>query len=216
MVRAMAGFSLLEVLLAMSLGLLLLLGGSRIFIGALHGWQAQQAAARLQEDAYLVLHRLARDIRMAGSFGCLREDAMTFADVAMARVFAQPVGLEVASDGNLRSLTLVSAQAGELGGRHDWTLLTDCLARAQVVAGTASPGPGMFAIPVRQQRYRLDAGQLQLRSGGANAVLVDNVQRFEVRRDDDRIKLGLTLGDPGQRVRAQTYELVVALRNPRP
>jgi type IV pilus assembly protein PilW len=57
---------------------------------------------------------------------------------------------------------------------------------------------------------------LQLRSGGANAVLVDNVQRFEVRRDDDRIKLGLTLGDPGQRVRAQTYELVVALRNPRP
>jgi len=211
--KAMAGFSLLEALLALSFGLLLLLGGSRVFIGALHGWQTQQVAARLQEDARFVLQRMARDIRMAGSFGCLRHELTTFADAATASLFAQPVRLDSSGDGNLRSLVLISAQAGEPGGRHDWTLLTDCLTRAEVVAGNASPARGMFAIPVRQQVYRLDGGRLRLRSGGANAVLIENVRRFEVRRDDDRIELGLTLDEPGQRGRVQTYELAVALRN---
>lgn len=211
--RAAAGFSLVEVLLAMSLGLLLLLAGSRVFIGALHSWHVQQAAARLQEDARFVLHRLAGDIRMSGMFGCLRREAMEFPDSAVARLFEQPFRLDLANDGSLQSLTLISAQWGELAGAPNWTLLTDCRNRAVVATGSARPGPGMFAIPIRQQVYRLNDRSLMLGSAGSNAALIDNVGRLAVRRDDDRVQLSLTLEDPGKRVRPQTYELTVVLRN---
>lgn len=211
--RAAAGFSLVEVLLAMSLGLLLLLGGSRVFIGALHSWRVQEAAVRLQEDARFVLHRMAGDIRMAGMFGCLRREAMSFPDAETARVFGQPVRLDQASEGGLRSLSLVSAQWGELAGAPDWTLVSDCLTKAIVAKGRAAPGHGMFAVPIRQLIYRLDGRSLLLGSAGGSAVLVDNIRRFDVRRDDDRMMLSLTLDDPGQRVRPQTYELTVVLRN---
>jgi len=211
--KSMAGFSLIEVLLAMSLGLLLLLAGSRVFIGALHSWKVQEVAARLQEDARFVLQRIAGDIRMAGMFGCLRREAMGFPDGATARLFEQPVRLDQAGDGGLRSLSLVSAQWGELGGAPDWTLVTDCRTHAVIAKGRAAPGPDRFAVPIRQQTYRLDGSRLLLGSAGSNAVLIDNISRFVVRQDDDRMMLSLTLDDPGKRVRAQTYELTVVLRN---
>ncbi|MEE1926288.1 prepilin-type N-terminal cleavage/methylation domain-containing protein [Pseudomonas sp. 148P] len=211
--RQAAGFSLLEVLLAMSLGLLLLLAGSRVFISALQSWKVQEAAARLQEDARFALHRLAGDIRMAGMFGCLRQDAMSFPDAATARLFEQPFTLEQANDGGLQSLTLISAEWGELAGAPDWTLVTDCRTRAVIAKGRASPGPGMVAVPIRQHVYRLEGSSLKLGNGSSNAVLVDNVGRLDVRRDDDRVMLSLTLEEPGKRVRPQTYELTVVRRN---
>lgn len=211
--RSMGGFSLIEVLLAVSLGLLLLLAGSRVFIGALHSWRVQEVGARLQEDARFVLQRMAGDIRMAGMFGCLRREVMSFPDAATAQEFEQPFRLDRASDGGLRSLTLVSAQWGELAGAPDWTLVTDCRTTAFVTGKRVTPGVGMFAVAVRQHIYRLNGRSLQLGSGGVSAVLVDNVGRFDVRQDDDRVMLSLTLDDPGQRVRPQTYELTVVLRN---
>lgn len=211
--RSSAGFSLIEVLLAMSLGLLLMLAGSRLFIGALHSWKVQEAAARLQEDARFVLHRIAGDIRMSGMFGCLRLDAMGFPDADTARLFEQPLRLEQAGDGSLQSLILIGAEWGELAGAPDWTLVTDCRTKAVVANGRAVPGPGMFAVPLRQQAYRLVGSSLQLVGTGGNAVLVDNIRRFDVRQDDDRMMLSLTLDEPGQRVRPQTYELTVVLRN---
>lgn len=211
--RSMAGFSLTEVLLAMSLGLLLMLAGSRVFIGALNSWKVQEAAGRLQEDARFVLQRMAGDIRMAGMFGCLRRDVMAFPDALTARTFEQPVRLDQAGDGGLRSLTLVSAEWGELAGAPDWTLITDCRTRAVVAKGRATPEPGMFAVPIRQHTYRLDGGSLLLASAGSNAVLIDNISRFAVHQDDDRLTMSLTLDDPGKQIRPQTHELTVVLRN---
>ncbi|MHA6193094.1 PilW family protein [Pseudomonas wadenswilerensis] len=211
--RSAAGFSLVEVLLAMSLGLLLLLAGSRVFISALHSWKAQEAAARLQEDARFALHRLAGDIRMAGMFGCLRREAMVFPDAATAKLFEQPFRLDLANDGGLQGLTLIGAEWGELVGAPNWTLVTDCRTEAVVENQRASPGPGMFAVPIRQQVYRLVDRSLRLGGAGSTAVLIDNVGRFDVRREDDRVMLSLTLEDPGKHVRPQTYELTVVLRN---
>ena len=211
--KSVAGFSLVEVMLAMALGLLVLMAASRIFIGALHGWQAQDIAARLQEDARFALQRLARDIRMAGSFGCLRHQEIQFASPSVAQAFSQPVTLERGVDGRSHQLTLVSAQAGELGGAPGWTLVTDCRSTAQVFAGEAAPGEGAFAIPVRRQVYRVSNGEFMLTSGLSNASLAANVSGFEVERSGDLLKVSLTLRDPKQRVREQRFFLVVALRN---
>lgn len=211
--KAAAGFSLVEVMLAMAIGLLVVLAGSRVFVGALHGWQAQDVAARLQEDARFALQRLARDIRMAGSFGCLRHQQIKFASPSAARAFSNPVVLETGVDGSSHHLTLVSAQAGELGGAPDWTLVTDCQTSARVSVGVAAPGKDAFAIPVRRQVYRVSDGDLILTSGGSNASLAANVSRFEVERTGDLLKVNLTLRDPQQRVREQRFFLAVALRN---
>lgn len=230
--RRDTGFGLVEALLALSLGVLLVLAGSRLFIGALQGWQAQGALAQLQEDARFALQRMARDIRMAGAFGCLRREAISFADPAIAAAFALPISVSLEPDGTLRSLSLVGVQGGEAGGPPNWTLLTDCLSTAQVQAGERFPGPHQFALPVRQQVYRLVDGQLLLTSGGSHAVLIEHVSRLQVDLgvageggelawmtavpDPSRIRsirLRLTLVDPAERVRAQTYQMVAAVRN---
>jgi len=211
--RQDAGFSLIEVLLALSLGLLLVLAGGRVFIGALQSWQAQEAAAHLQEEARFVLQRMARDIRMAGAYGCVRLDAMTFARADVRQAFSRPVTLQRTSNGDLDSLTLISAQAGELGGDPHWTLVTDCLGTADVVSGDAVADPGMFTIPLRRQTYRLRSGELLLNSAGVNANLIGGVERFEVGEAEGILTLGLTLADPRKLVRSQTYRTAVALRN---
>lgn len=211
--RRVAGFSLIEVMLALSLGLLLVLAGGRVFIGALRSWQAQEVAALMQEEARFVLQRMARDIRMAGAFGCLRPDAMTFSGEGRRPLFSPPVALQRTGNGDLESLALIGAQAGELGGEPDWTLITDCVTDAQVVSGRATAGPGTFAIPLRQQVYRLAGGELSLRSGGSNARLIAGVERFEIDEAEGILTLSLTLADLQKRVRTQTYRTAVALRN---
>ena len=230
--RRSLGFGLVEALLALSLGALLVLAGSRLFIGALHSWQAQGVLAQLQEDARFALQRIARDIRMAGAFGCLRREAISFAEPAIAAVFALPISVSLEPDGNLRSLSLVGVQGGEAGGPPNWTLLTDCVTAAQVVAGERMPGAQQFALPVRQQVYRLVDGQLLLSSGGSHAVVVEHISRLHIdlgvadvggelawvasAPDPSRIRsirLRMTLDHPDRRVRAQTYQLVAAVRN---
>jgi Tfp pilus assembly protein PilW len=78
MKRRPAGFGLIEALLALALGVMVLAAASQLFGSAYQAWRLQGATARLQDDARLVLQRLAEDIRMAGMFGCLRLNAADF------------------------------------------------------------------------------------------------------------------------------------------
>jgi len=219
-VTRQAGFSLLEAMLALSLGLLVLLGANRLFIAASQSWQAQEAAARMQEDARHALQRLAQSIRMAGMFGCLRHDAMVFHDPLAADAFAQPVQITRGADGHLQRLSLISAEVVQASGRPDWTLVTDCRTQANVYAGIRGPEAGQFAVPIRRQDYRLVASELRLRSGASDGALVDGVGELQlelIRGDSSGIsavQLALTLVDPQQRVRPQTYRTSIALGNP--
>lgn len=215
-----AGFSLLETMLALSLGLLLLLGANRLFIAASQSWQAQEAVARMQEDARQALQRLSLSIRMAGMFGCLRHDAIDFQDALAADAFAQPVQITRGADGRLQRLSLISAEVVQASGRPDWTLVTDCVAQARVYAGSRTPEAGQFAVAIRRQDYRLVANELRLRSGASDGVLVDGVGdlQLELIRDSSLgisgVRLDLTLIDPQHRVRPQTYRTSIALGNP--
>lgn len=219
--RRLRGFGLVEALLALSLGVIVIMAGSRLFITAVKTWQTQVAATRLQEDARLALMRLSRDIRMSGMFGCLRTEAIIFADAAAAEAFARPVLVNRDPAGNLRSLLLLVSEAGALSGAPNWTLLTDCLTYAEVKAGEHAAGAGQFALPIRQQVYRVEDGQLLLSSAGSSAVLIEQVARLAVEVSPDvgdpaliqGIHLLLTLRDTQSNVREQTYRLSTALRN---
>ncbi len=61
-----AGFSLMELLVASTIGLLLLAATGQIFLSSKQSFTAQEALGNIQENARLAMFFLQRDIRMAG------------------------------------------------------------------------------------------------------------------------------------------------------
>ncbi|WP_338514237.1 prepilin-type N-terminal cleavage/methylation domain-containing protein [Pseudomonas poae] len=230
--RADRGFSLVEMLLALAVGLLLTLGVSHVAISARASQASQQAAMLLQDDARFVLSKMIQDIRQAGMFGC--QSRAFIADAPLA--FDRPISWAVT--GSSRSLTLVTADVGEGNGLPDWTVLSDCSGHAQAFAGAPpSVVPGQIRFAIRQLTYTFESGQLKVSTPAAPAktVLVDNVQAFDLSfgvaaqsesqhvlryekspADESLIRsvrIRLTLQDPTGRVKDQTYNVVAALRN---
>ena len=213
------GFSLVEIMLALALGLVLLLGFTRLLMATQGSYLAQDAATRMQEDARFLLHKLAQEIRMAGMYGCTAFDPA----VTQPKDFAQPVRWDSAS----RTLTLISADVAASGSTPDWTALSDCTAAATLHKGKVTR-PDQVSFYLRQLAYVHKGDELLLSGQG----LIQNVKAFTVsfglagspmhyspqlppeRAADLRsVRLSLTLSDPQQRVADQTWHLVVALRN---
>ncbi|WMJ68605.1 PilW family protein [Stenotrophomonas sp. 24(2023)] len=69
------GLSLIELMVAMVIGLVLMLGVVQIFIGSRAASQLSEGAARTQENARFALDFLQHDLRMAGHFGCVNDQA---------------------------------------------------------------------------------------------------------------------------------------------
>lgn len=232
MSRRLRGFSLVELLLALTIGLVLVAGGSQVVISSRSTQASQQAAMWLQDDARLVLGKMMQDIRQAGMFGCLGTALIESAPAA----FDQPVRWS-AGNGSA-SLTLVTADLGVGGGKPDWTVLSDCTGTAEAFIGRGPvPLPGQIRFGLRQITYTFEAGQLKVSTPAApaKAVLVDNVQAFAisfgiaaqpasaqvVRYDASpadeslirSVRILMTLRDPAGRVKDQTYSVVAALRN---
>lgn len=226
------GFSLVELLLAMTLGWVLVAGVSQVAISSRMTHASQQAAMLLQDDARFALGKMVQDIRQVGMFGCLASAGIEHAPPA----FDRPVSWSAVAGS--KSLTLVTASVGDGAGRPDWTVLSDCTGTAQAYAGhSLVPGPGQMRFAVRQLTYTYEAGQLKVSTPAApaKAVLVDNVRAFEISfgvaadpastqvarydaspADDSLIRsvrIQMTLQDPTARVKDQTYSVVAALRN---
>ncbi|WP_348748660.1 prepilin-type N-terminal cleavage/methylation domain-containing protein [Pseudomonas rhodesiae] len=232
MSRAVRGFTLVELLLALALGLMLVLGISQVAISSRATHASLQAAMLLQDDARFALGKMIQDIRQAGMFGCLATAHIEQAPPA----FERPIDWSAGTDS--KSLTLVTTSTGEVSGRPDWTVLSDCTGTAQAYAGfSPAPEPGQIRFAIRQITYTFEAGQLKVSTlaAPAKAVLVDHVQAFDisfgvaanaasaqvVHYDASpadaslirSVRILMTLQDPTGRVKAQTYSVVAALRN---
>lgn len=230
--RHVGGFSFVELLLALTLGLVLVLGVTQITLSARSTYASQNASALLQDDARFILGKMIQEIRLAGMFGCLSTGLISNAPAD----FYQPIGWSAA--GSSRSLTLVTADTAQGASRSDWTVLSDCTDAAQAYAGAGpTPAPGQIRFPVRKLVYTFESGQLKLSTPSvpAKSVLVDNVRAFEISfgvaansmssvvsryesapGDESLIRsvrILLTLQDPAGRVRDQAYSVVAALRN---
>lgn len=66
------GLSLIELMIAITLGLILMTGVVQVFVSSKTVFSTQQAMSRIQESGRLAIDFLARDIRMAGFYGCFR------------------------------------------------------------------------------------------------------------------------------------------------
>jgi type IV pilus assembly protein PilW len=234
MTRTSRGFGLIELLIALALSLIVVLGVAQIFIAAKNTYASQNTAAGMQEDARFVLSKMIQEIRMVGMFGCLGTitDASSAGDFNAAQI--TPINWDNA---NLK-LTLVTADVGGSGGVPTWTVVSDCRNTATAYTGARTPASGQLAFPIRRLVYSFSNNQLLMGVGTGTptqAVLINNVSAFSVSfglassatdtaassyssnpSDPARIRsvrLTLTLMDPNNRVRNQTFNVVAALRN---
>lgn len=73
--RVNAGFSVLELMIALLLGLVVVAGIVQLFVGNSRTYEIVTAQARLQENARFAFDFISRSARSAGYFGCAPEDA---------------------------------------------------------------------------------------------------------------------------------------------
>lgn len=73
--RQAAGLSLIELMIALLIGVILLLGVVQIFAASRTAYQLSEGLARTQENGRFAMDYLQRDIRMAGHFGCINDQA---------------------------------------------------------------------------------------------------------------------------------------------
>lgn len=65
-----SGFSLIELMVALGISLFLIAGIGYVYTGSKQTYRVQDQLSRLQENGRLALEYLARDVRMAGYWGC--------------------------------------------------------------------------------------------------------------------------------------------------
>lgn len=90
--RGQTGFGLIELMIAMTLGLVLLGGIGYVFIGSRGAFRTTDNLSRIQENARYALDVMSRDIRMAGYVGCGNIASMTVKTIAKAPVPQMTVG----------------------------------------------------------------------------------------------------------------------------
>ncbi len=84
--RGQTGFGLIELMIAMTLGLVLLGGIGYVFIGSRGAFRTTDNLSRMQENARYALEVMSRDIRMAGYIGCGNIASMTVTTIANSPV----------------------------------------------------------------------------------------------------------------------------------
>lgn len=67
------GFSLVELMVALTIGLIILSAVSMLFVSSKKTYTAQDSLARLQENARFAMQFIVKDLRLAGYYGCIDE-----------------------------------------------------------------------------------------------------------------------------------------------
>ncbi|GFM83807.1 pilus assembly protein PilW [Pseudomonas cichorii] len=232
MKKSSRGFGLIEIMVALVLGLVVSMGIIQIFTASRGTFLTQNASARMQEDARFVLSKLVQEIRMTGMYGCLGFSNY----VPVSPAIAWPAALDnpILWDNANNTLTLVTSDIGTTGSSPTWTIISDCQTFSQLYAGARTPLAGQTAFPMRQLVYTLTGQNLTIKYGTAGAAqpLLQNVSAFSVSfgmagnpmtytstisaasaSDIRSVRISLTLQDPDGRVKNQQYNVVAYLRN---
>lgn len=228
------GFGLIEIMVAMVIGLIVSLGIVQVFIASKATYQTQEASARMQEDARFILSKLIQEIRMTGMYGCLERNSSPL--VAPAILQPNAFNNPILWDNATNTLTLITADVGNAGTAPTWTVVTNCTTKIRYFNGLRAPEAGETAFPIRRIVYTRVGADLRMKVGNGNdepQTILSNVARLEVSfgiagspmsyvnvvannitaGDILSVRLTLELSDPSGRVRNQTYNAVAALRN---
>ena len=73
--QTMSGLSLIELMIALTIGLIIMLGVVQVFAASRTAYQLSEGLARVQENSRFAMDSLQRELRMAGHFGCVNDQA---------------------------------------------------------------------------------------------------------------------------------------------
>lgn len=88
--RNMAGLSLIELMIALLLGVILTLGATQVYLGTSQTYQLTDAIAHAQENIRFASSMIQRDVRGAGGLACLQNEGDVTVKLQGARVV--PIG----------------------------------------------------------------------------------------------------------------------------
>lgn len=74
--RHQLGLSLIELMIAMTIGLVLTVAIGQIYLGTRSVYRVTENNARIQENGRYIMEELSRDIRMAGYLGCAKDSSV--------------------------------------------------------------------------------------------------------------------------------------------
>lgn len=163
-VKQIRGFSLVELMVAMVIGLIMLLALSYFFLGSQKSGRVHDDSSRMQENARNALDIMGRAIRQAGY-------TADFKGVQLV-AFAPMAGVNGSSLTTPDSITV--RYEGQVGGE------TDCAGVAQ--------SAGALVVST----YSVN-GSLQLtctNGGGASVVIADNVENMQITYGVDAARTG--------------------------
>lgn len=144
--KAQQGFSLIELMIALTLGLIITGVVVQIFSSSRSTYDLEEGLAEVQEQGRFAMEFLAKDIRQAGNFGCAKLDR-----VAINSIVNNPVGpMNLLADpynpASTRPTGLIIYEYTGAGGAGD-TALTDwtpSLPGGGFFNGLGAPGPQLI------------------------------------------------------------------------
>jgi len=153
------GMSLIELLIAMTLGLILLTGMIAVFSGNKSSSELNTAMANIQENARFALSTLSRDVRLSGYQGCLDPmQGSMIVKAAKSPVLQTGFTTEGAPEHNYR---LTSTTGAVVVRKDQWlpALSGDFI---PPVANAAIPGTHVLSVQYGDQDDSTITGSIQL------------------------------------------------------
>lgn len=136
------GYSLVELMVALTISLIILAGVASIFATSRSTYQTDEGLSRLQENARFALDFMNREIRMAGYFGCLRDATKVYNNInssgGFPNNFTQPIqGFEYNGTGQGTTFTASVPNPNPSGvALSNWTPALDASLQNRVIPGT--------------------------------------------------------------------------------
>ncbi|WP_018954729.1 PilW family protein [Thioalkalivibrio sulfidiphilus] len=168
--RKQKGLTLVEIMVAIVISLILTAGIIQLFLGTTQTYRFQEALSRIQENGRYAMEVLARDIRMAGYWGCASADLTGVNSILngannYAWNFSIPVeGFE--ADGTGWTPTIDPSIVNPLQGSDILTLRSLDNAGATIAFQPALPAATIHVVPGHQ----LAIGQVVIATDCVNAT----------------------------------------------
>ncbi len=153
------GFSIIEAMVAMVIGVVLLAGSVQVFISSKKSFLLQEAISSIQDDARFVMYFITRDLRHAGY-----PQGELGVDESAGEAMAFDISANKTSDNSAGGSDQIAIK---------YESPTDC-------TGNATPlKPGYTRVTINH--YWLDSGVLKCSGNSGNTIeLAENIEKFHV------------------------------------
>jgi type IV pilus assembly protein PilW len=176
--RRAAGLSLVELMIALTLGTLLMLGVVEIFTGTKATYNLQEGLSRVQENGRIGMNLMAREIRMGGLLGCATSTNTTARIIRASGAQIDPTfdsRLDPAAADRLIANPQVGIQGFEFTG-------TDLASATYVLASTPVNAASADFAPVLPTSPMFDSGIRPVRGSDVLVVRYTREPSVEVDR----------------------------------